>query len=128
MPYVIRPILDTDAADWLRLRNQLWEGDDHETEIARFFRGEAEEPVAVLLAVDAQGAVVGHVELSIREDIPSLQGVRTGYIEGLYVDAPHRGAGVTLQLLRAAQQWAREQGCEAFASDRDDRVIVDARY
>ena len=31
-------------------------------------------------------------------------------------------------LLRASEAWARQQSCSAFASDRDDRMIVHRRY
>lgn len=126
--YRIRPVQPRDAARWEHLREQLWEGDDHRGEIAAYFNGEAEEPDEVLLAVDPTGEAVAHIELSLREDVEGLEGVRTGYIEGLFVAAPHRASGVTQQLLRAAEAWSREQGCAAFASDRDDRVIVHARY
>lgn len=128
MGFSIRPIRYLEAADWLRLREQLWEGDDHASEIARFFRQELEEPVEVLMAWTASGQAAGHVELSIREDIEGLEGVKTGYIEGLYVEAPHRACSLALQLLRASEKWAADQGCAAFASDRDDRVIVHRRF
>lgn len=82
----------------------------------------------MLLAISDQGQVIAHIELSLRDDIEGLAGLRTGYIEGLYVDQEHRASGVTQQLLRAAESWAIEQGCKAFASDRDDRVIIHARY
>ncbi|ALM52974.1 GNAT family N-acetyltransferase [Halomonas huangheensis] len=128
MAYTIHRIQRTDADDWLRLRNQLWEADDHQQEIEQFFRGELDEPLEVLIARDQQGRAAGHVELSIRTDIPGLEGVRTGYIEGLYIVTQHRGSGLTRQLLRASEEWAVAQGCEALATDRADRVIVYRRF
>lgn len=124
----LHPARPIDSTDCLRLREQLWEGDDHAAEIAQYFDGELDEPVEVLIARAADGTAVGHVELSIRDDIAGLEGQRTGYIEGLYVDDAHRHRRVALQLLRASEAWARQQGCSAFASDRDDRVIVHRRY
>jgi len=128
MTVSIRPVTKDDADGWLRLRNDLWEGDDHEQEIAAFFRGEPEEPIEVLLAVDRNGTAVAHVELSLRFDVPGLEGLKTGYIEGLYVAPQYRQTNVAVRLLRASEQWAKVQHCEAFASDRDDRVVVHARY
>lgn len=128
MDYRLHAARPTDSSDWLRLRNQLWEGDDHADEIARYFAGTLDEPVEVLIARSPDGNAVGHVELSIRDDIDGLRGQRTGYIEGLYVDDAHRHHGVALSLLRAAEQWARDQGCAAFASDRDDRVVIHRRF
>ena len=128
MQYSIRSVRVSDTSDWLRLRNLLWEGDDHETEIAQFFAGALAEPNEVLVAHDDAGAVVGHVELSIREDVAGLEGIRAGYIEGLYIEEAHRSSSVATQLLRHSEQWAQSQGCRAFASDREDRLIIHKRF
>lgn len=128
MTFSIRAVKQEDANAWERLRNLLWEGDDHKREIAEFLRGEAEEPNEVLLAIAEDGQAIAHIELSLRYDIEGLETIRTGYIEGLFVEDVHRDSGVALRLLRAGELWAKEQGCLAFASDRDDRVIVHARY
>lgn len=126
--YTLHPARPRDTADWLRLRDRLWEGDDHATEIASYFAGQLDEPIEVLIARTLDGTAVAHVELSIRDDIAGLEGQRTGYIEGLYVDEAHRHHGVALLLLRASEAWAQAQRCTAFASDRDDRVIVHRRF
>lgn len=128
MAFSIRPVKQNNADSWKRLRDFLWEGDDHKSEIAKFFKGEAEEPDEVLLAVTEENEVIAHIELSLRYDIEGLAGLKTGYVEGLYVDERNRASGVALKLLRAAESWAKDQGCLAFASDRDDRVIIHARY
>lgn len=128
MKLLIRPVKQSDADSWERLRNLLWEGDDHKSEISRFFKGEAREPNEVLLAITEENEVIAHIELSLRYDIEGLTALKTGYIEGLYVGEENRASGVALKLMRAAESWAKDQGCLAFASDRDDRVIVHARY
>lgn len=128
MKFLIRSVKQSDADSWQRLRNLLWEGDDHKSEIARFFRGDAEEPNEVLLAVSENNEVIAHIELSVRYDIEGLVDLKTGYVEGLYVDDSNRVSGIALKLLRAAESWAKDQGCLAFASDRDDRVIIHTRY
>lgn len=126
--YVLRPVGPADAAAWARLREALWEGDDHAVEIAQYFAGTLGEPQEVLLAIAPSGEAVGHVELSIREDVPGLDGIVVGYIEGLYIAPGHRTPALLRRLLRASEDWARAQGCRAFASDREDRVIVHARF
>jgi aminoglycoside 6'-N-acetyltransferase I len=128
MEYTISSITKKEAGDWLRLRNLLWEGDDHIAEIEKYFSGLAEEPNEVLIAKDKSGKVVGHVELSIREDVVGLLGKRTGYIEGLYLEEDHRSSRLSRILLRSSEDWAKSQGCVAFASDREDRVIIHVKY
>nr|ELR9620187.1 GNAT family N-acetyltransferase [Pseudomonas aeruginosa] len=117
-----------DASDWLMLRDKLWAADDHAREIEQYFSGQLIELVEVLIARDQAGYAVAHVELSIRHDLEELEGVKTGYIEGLYVDPEHRRTGLVQRLLRESERWASSVGCQAFASDRNDRVIVHRRY
>lgn len=116
----VRPAQPADAAAWLVLRVALWpDGSraEHEEEIAWFLSGEAAEPQAVLLAVNAAGRAVGVAELSIR---PCAEGCRTNrvaYLEGWYVAPDARRAGVGRALIAAAEAWGRAQGCSEFASD-----------
>lgn len=130
MDVVVRPITPSLAARWLAMRCQLWPDgiEKHSGEIAAFFGGSAIEPVAVLAAHDANGDMIGFAELSIRSDIPGLEQKRTGYVEGLYVTPGRRNQGVARTLLQSARNWAREQDCQAFASDRADRIVVDSTF
>lgn len=125
----IRPIRPKDGEDWLRLRCDLWpEGaEDHSGEIAAFFAGPATDPLAVFVA-ESGGRCIAIMELAIRENLPDHAGEKVGYVEGLYVVPEFRERNVAKHLLRAAQAWAREQQCVAFASDRAERLILDLRY
>jgi aminoglycoside 6'-N-acetyltransferase I len=40
-----------------------------------------------------------------------------GYIEGWYVSPDKRGKGIGAALVRAAEDWARGEGCTEMASD-----------
>ena len=115
---------------WEDLRDALWtdERDRHAHDIASFFAGTLAEPHAVLVAETTDGRIIGLVELSLRSNIPGLLGQRTGYVEGLYVLPEHRFRGVATRLLQSSKEWARQQRCGAFASDRDDRLIVDRTF
>lgn len=125
----IRPIEPSDAATWERLRRDLWPEDpeSHAVEIASFFAGSLAEPQAVLVAQEGPN-LVAFAELSIREEFPGLAGKRVGYVEGLYVTPAFRGRGIARTLLSASKSWARENHCDAFASDRAERIIVDPRF
>jgi aminoglycoside 6'-N-acetyltransferase I len=127
---IVRDANASDAAVWEALRRDLWPdgADDHAQEIASYFAGTLEEPAAVLMAEDADGKIVGFVELSIRTDIVGFEGRRTGYVEGLYLRPEFRGRGIARRLLQSSRAWARQQGCEAFASDRAGRIVVDRDF
>lgn len=67
------------------------------------------------------------MELSIRRDLNGI-GDAVGYVEGLYVMPAFRGRGIARKLLVEAKEWARRNGCDSFASDRADRIIVDPGF
>jgi aminoglycoside 6'-N-acetyltransferase I len=116
----IRPVTVADSQDWLRMRCALWpEGSEaeHEDEIGRFFARQLHNPLQTLLAVDGAGAPVGFVELSLRSYAEDCVTDRVAYLEGWYVVPEARRRGIGKALVRAAEDWAREQGCAEFASD-----------
>src|SRR5438093_13089120 len=118
----VRPATPSDAAAWLELRYALWpDGSqaEHREAIDRFFAGDAQEPVAVLLAEDGAGGPVGLAELSIRPYAEGCQGDRVAYREGWFVVPGARGRGDGRALLGAAEDWGRAQGCREFASDAE---------
>lgn len=111
-----------DLACWLRLRRALWpdstEG-EHQEEIDRFFAGDGREPMAVLLAEDADGHAVGLAELSIRAYAEGCETDRVAFVEGWFVVPEARGRGVGRALIAAAEEWGRLQGCRELASDAE---------
>ena len=117
----IRSATPDDARDWLRMRLALWPDEgppgSHADEIARFFAGTLDMPLAVLLAVHESGAVVGFVELSIRRYAEDCQTDRVAYLEGWYVEPEYRRRGAGTALVAASEDWARSQGCSEFVSD-----------
>jgi aminoglycoside 6'-N-acetyltransferase I len=125
---IIRPATISDASGWEALRRDLWPEDpeSHAPEIARFFAGTLEEPQAVLLAFEGN-LLIAFAELSIRRDLSEI-GQLVGYVEGLYIAPDWRGRGIARRLLVEAKAWAQRSACDAFASDRADRIIVDPRY
>jgi len=116
----VRPVAPADRAAWLSMRCDLWpEGDaaEHAAEIDAFLAGRLTMPLAVLMAVDGDGEAVGFAELSIRPYAEDCVTDRVAYLEGWYVVSPVRRRGVGRALIRAAEEWARTQGCTEFASD-----------
>jgi aminoglycoside 6'-N-acetyltransferase I len=128
---VIRAATAADAAAWESMRRELWPDGaaDHGPEIAAFFAGRVfKDLCAVLMAESQSGDISGFAELSVRNNLPELEGKETGYVEGLFVSPQFRHRGIACKLLRAARDWARQQGCIAFASDRADRIVIDRRF
>ena len=117
----VRSVEQSDAADWERMRQQLWpspEG-DHAEEIRRFFSGDRSIAAEVLLACDEAGRAIGFAELSIRPYAEGCYSGRVAYLEGWFVENSWRGQGVGAALVRAAEEWGRKQGCTEMASDTE---------
>jgi len=105
---------------WLRLRTALFadlDGAYHAREID-WMLGEAN--MRAFLALDAGDAPVGLLEVSIRNIVDGCPGEdAVGYVEGLYVDPAHRGAGLGRALLDFGAGWFRDRGCRHMATDAD---------
>ena len=72
---------------------------------------------AVFLAEEGSTAI-GFAQCQLRHDY--VEGTDTspvGYLEGIYVRPEYRRKGIAKALLAACEAWAREQGCQEFASD-----------
>lgn len=115
----VRTARPADAPDWERMRQRLWPSSpgEHAREIEAFFSGERRDPLEVFLARDDGGSAIGFAEASIRAYAEACDSGRVGYLEGLYVEPPHRRRGFAAALVRAVEEWARAQGCSELASD-----------
>ncbi len=119
---LVRDVTPSDAPAWLRLRRELWPGhgeSEHAADIAEFLEGHAREPLAVLVAADGAGQLIGFAELSIRAYAEGCHTDRVAYLEGWYVAPDARNQGVGRALITAAEAWGRSQGCMEFASDAE---------
>jgi aminoglycoside 6'-N-acetyltransferase I len=126
----MKAVRPSDAVAWAKLRTALWPAGaaDHPREIARFFVGTIDEPNAAFIVESSAGKPIAILELSIRKDVPGLEGKRAGYVEGLYVIPELRHRGIARELLHTSLNWARENQCVAFASDRAERIVIHRRF
>jgi aminoglycoside 6'-N-acetyltransferase I len=74
-------------------------------------------PLVVIVA-KVDGVVVGFIELGLRSHADGCDTRQpVGFVEGWYVEPAQRCVGVGRALMRAAEDWARSQGCREMASD-----------
>lgn len=117
----IRAVTDADRVAWERMRERLWpsEPGEHAAEIDRYFAATLREPIEVLLAFNGREEAIGLIELSIRAHAEGCTSDRVAFVEGWYVEPAERRKGVGDALIRAAESWARSQGCVELASDTE---------
>ncbi len=72
----------------------------------------------VILVAEVGGRVAGFIEVGLRSHADGCDvGRPVCFLEGWYVEAAHRRRGLGGALVRAAEEWARAQGCREIASD-----------
>ena len=77
----------------------------------------SQEDGEVFLKYD-QGELVGFAQCQLRYDY--VEGTNTGpvgYLEGIFVKENCRHRGYAKELLSECEKWAKEKGCNEFASD-----------
>jgi aminoglycoside 6'-N-acetyltransferase I len=113
----IRKITESDRAEWVRLRDALWPGSraDHEAETRLYFERRLETPI--VFVAEADGRLVGFLELDYRKYAPGCAASPVPFIEGWYVEAEMQGRGVGRALMQAAEARARAAGYREIASD-----------
>ena len=118
---LIRSATQTDQVSWERMRQALWPSParGHAGEIERYFAGKLREPIEVLIAFDEREEAIGFIELSIRAYAEGCVSDRVAFVEGWYVEPDVRRKGVGAALIRAAENWARSQGCIELGSSTE---------
>jgi aminoglycoside 6'-N-acetyltransferase I len=75
-------------------------------------------PAIVFVAQEAEGRIVGFIEVGLRSHADGCDTSRpVGYVEGWFVAPDLRSKKIGTRLLAAAEKWARDQGCREMASD-----------
>jgi aminoglycoside 6'-N-acetyltransferase I len=86
-------------------------------------------PMAILVSHDNDGSLKGFIEVGLRSHADGCDTTYpVGFVEGWFVHEAFRKQGIGAALMRAAEDWARGQGCREIASDTwiDDEMSIDA--
>lgn len=115
----IRDVVESDRADWLRMRAALWPGSlsDHDAETREYFAAATGVPVVVV--AEHAGRLVGFLELDFRKYAPGCAASPVPFIEGWYVEPAMQRQGVGRALVEAAETRARALGYPEIASDTE---------
>jgi aminoglycoside 6'-N-acetyltransferase I len=113
----IRKAKKSDRMEWMRLRKLLWpecSADRHSLEMDLILSS----PGIVIVAELSRSALVGFAEVSIRKDhVEGTKNSPVPYLEGWYVEPGYRGKGIGKALIKAAENFAFQNGYKELASD-----------
>ena len=117
MSYHIRRATAEDKPEWLRMRQGLWP--EAPIEYLDYALDEilADDEQAVFVATGADGSLVAFIEAGMRSHVEGCETSPVGYIEAWYVDEHVRGQKLGKEMVRVAEDWAREKGMSEMASD-----------
>jgi aminoglycoside 6'-N-acetyltransferase I len=106
-----------------RLRAALWpesSAEEHWKELASLLAAKRSRalPLAIFVAETPDETLAGFLEAGLRSHADGCDARRpVGFVEGWFVAQDYRAKGVGRQLLSAAEEWARGNGCAEMASD-----------
>ncbi len=103
----IRRARAQDAPALAGLTTQLSYPVDADELAARLARVLDDSNAALLVATDGADLPLGWIHVYLKQVLERPMSVLIG---GLVVDERHRSSGIGLQLLKAGEEWAREQG------------------
>jgi aminoglycoside 6'-N-acetyltransferase I len=121
--FVVRQAQVADAEVLAEMCSLLWPDaplEEHRTEMEAALQSgmSGTLPTAVLVAQDATGSLSGFLQVGLRSHADGCDVSRpVGFVEGWFAHEKSRRQGVGKALMRAAETWSRQQGCEEMASD-----------
>lgn len=121
--HTVRLAKKSDREQIVAMRTLLWPGSSteeqaQELEAVMSTGMPGALPAVVFVAQSDNGALLGFLDAGLRSHADGCDTAHTvGFVEGWYVAPGHRGRGIGRALMRAAEDWARAQGCAEMASD-----------
>jgi aminoglycoside 6'-N-acetyltransferase I len=119
----IRAARPSDAEELARMFHSLWpDGSiaDHGLELSPVLAGKPPGtlPLVILVAEREDQSLAGFVEVGLRSHADGCDiSTPVGYLEGWYVSEQDRRQRIGAELIAAAEDWARVEGCVEMASD-----------
>jgi aminoglycoside 6'-N-acetyltransferase I len=113
----IRRAITADKNEWHRMRLLLWPDESPEALFTSMDEILADPLTSTFVAVRPDGLLGGFLEAGLRKYGEGCETSPIGYLEGWFVDEDLRKQGVGKALVRAAEDWARSQGCSEMGSD-----------
>ena len=115
--------------EWVAMGLALWP-DHKKSELEAEFRAELNSGKHKhFLVQNKAGEYLGFVNLSLRSDyVQGASSTPVAYVEGIYVKPRYRKQGIAKALVKQAEKWAKEQGCQELASDAKLSNLVSQKF
>lgn len=109
-----------DEEDWLSLASKLLK-DTSEEELRKDYQLMMTSEKYRNILVRNNKICIAFIDISIRSEyVEGATSSPTGYIEGIYVEDTYRKNGIARALMKKAETWFVEKGCNEVGSDTWD--------
>ncbi len=133
MSVSVRQAQLSDQHQLAAMRHLLWPDatpEEHRREIDSILRSGkyGTLPMAILVSQTEDAVLTGFLEVGLRSHADGCDTAHpVGFVEGWFVREAFRKQGIGRALMRAAEDWARNQGCIEIASDTwiDDDMSIE---
>ncbi|MCA0364122.1 MAG: GNAT family N-acetyltransferase [Bacteroidetes bacterium] len=114
----INKITENDLDSWLKMGLKLWP-DCESGELSQDLRNILESSnQKSFMAKNEEGEAIGFVNVSVRVDyVEGAKKSPTGYLEGIFVEEKYRKNGVAQALIKAGEDWLKQNNCTQIGSD-----------
>jgi aminoglycoside 6'-N-acetyltransferase I len=123
----VRRLEPADAAEHLRMRHALWPRADVDEMAAESIALLTDPDQVVFVAPRADGGLYGFVEAGVRAFADGMDESPCAFVEGWWVDADARRAGIGRALIAAVEDWARARGFHELGSNAELDNLVSHR-
>ena len=114
---MIRKATDSDSHVLAEMAVQMWDSHGVSELETEFLRTLNDEQSAFFIKYINE-LPVGFAQCGLRVDyVEGTESSPVGYLEGIFVKEEYRKNGYAKELLFACEMWAKEIGCNEFASD-----------
>ncbi len=114
---MIKTATNTDCKALAALAIQLWDSASFAELESDFLKIISSRPEVCFIKY-SENMPIGFAQCSLRNDyVEGTNGSPVGYLEGVFVKQEYRNKGYAKELLLACEKWAKDMGCDEFASD-----------
>lgn len=114
---MIKQATDTDSITLAELAVQMWNShtvSELEADFSKIISSET----AVCFIKYLENKPIGFAQCGLRSDyVEGTESSPVGYLEGVFVIEKYRNKGYAKELLITCEKWAKDKGCNEFASD-----------
>ena len=113
----IKPAQKKDFSKWAKMRHSLWSSTSEEEHFRKIKRDFGKSAFIAFIAEDENQGSIGFSEAAVRPFANGCKYQPVVFVEGIWVEKKWRNRGVGYSLLKAIENWAKQNNYKEIGSD-----------